>query len=368
MKRKALRIGVDVDDVLYNCNQHAIDLLCEDNVCSPMSIYDISSWGPSGSMLDARIAYFSRADFVENQPILPGAQEFIHKLSQRGEVVFTTAVGGSCMSARAQRLMQDFPEVPERNIMIGARKDLLSLDFLLDDGAHNILGSNAKYPVLFRRPWNDRLTGLLSVNSYDDFIRLVDQIGGYSFPQKFDLSKGGVICLVGPTGSGKTELVKTLTESDPRFARPMTTTTRARRAGESEQYHFTSRNEFIERKESGGFLETTVYGGEYYGAAHEEVEKIVNSGKIALMPVDICGGISIKNFCPDCTALVFTLRGRPKVLSAILQRNCSDEEKILRIMSLDAEYHNEDVCDLSIDMDKTTEQAAASLREQLSLQ
>lgn len=367
MKRKPLRIGVDVDDVLYNCNQHAIDLLCEEKDYSPMSIYDISGWGRSGSSLDARIAYFSQVNFVQNQPILPGAQEFIRKLSQRGEVIFTTAVGGSCMSVRAERLMHDFPEVPERNIMIGARKDLLTLDFLLDDGAHNILGSNAKYPVLFRRPWNDDLTGLLSVNSFDDFIRLVDQIGGYASPQEIDMRHGGILCLVGPTGGGKTELVEALMKDD-RYDRPLTTTTRARRPGEHEQYHYVSRSEFIQRKESGHFLETTVYGGEYYGATHEEVEKIVDSGRIALMPVDICGGISIKNHYPDRTALVFSHRSRPRVLDAILKRDCPSEEKILRIMSLDAEYQNEDVCDLTINMNEPLDKAVASLKAQLSLQ
>ena len=41
MKREPLKIGVDVDDVLYDCNQHAIDMLCRDKECSPMTIYDI---------------------------------------------------------------------------------------------------------------------------------------------------------------------------------------------------------------------------------------------------------------------------------------------------------------------------------------
>lgn len=366
VRKKQLKIGVDVDDVLYNCNQHAIDLLCAEKEYSPMSIYDISSWGSEGSVLDARIDYFSRADFVQNQPILPGAQEFIRKLVQRGEVIFTTAVGGTCMSSRAERLMRDFPEVPERNIMVGARKDLLSLDFLLDDGAHNILSSNAKYPVLFRRPWNEQLTGLLSVNSFDDFIQLVDQIGAYQEPGKADLSRGGVICLIGPTGSGKTAITEALIKS-PQFARPHTTTTRERRPGESETYHFVSRDEFIARKERGEFLETTVYGGECYGATKKEIERIVADGRIALMPVDICGGISVKNTYPDHTALVFLLRTRTRVLQSILQRDCSDEEKALRIMSLDAEYRNEDICDLTLDMNGLLDDAVASLKRGLTL-
>ena len=368
MKRKKLRIGVDVDDVLYNCNQHAIDVLCEKNICSPLSsIYDITGWGADGSSLDARIELFAQEEFVKNQPIFPGAQEFIHELKKRADVIFTTAISRGCMDVRAERLRKDFPEVPESDIMIGARKDILSLDFLLDDGAHNILQSNARYPVLFRRPWNNSLTGVLSVNSFNDFIQLVDQIGGCGCAGKPDLSKGGIICIVGPTGSGKTELVNTLTAADRRFVRPVTTTTRAKRANETEQYHFVTRNEFISRKENGKYLETTVYGGEYFGAALDTVDEITEKGRIAVMPVDMCGAISIKSRYPGCTAIVFAFRTRPKALAKILKRDCSDKEKVLRILSLDAEYRNEDVCDFTVDTDESVQDAAASLIEQLSL-
>ena len=66
------------------------------------------------------------------------------------------------MSARAERLIKDFPEIPAENIIMGTRKDVISLDIMLDDGAHNILNSRAAYPVLFRKPWNEGLSGLLS--------------------------------------------------------------------------------------------------------------------------------------------------------------------------------------------------------------
>lgn len=364
MKRQKLKIGVDVDDVLYDCNQHAVDLLCSEREYSPMSIYDIEGWGAAGGRLDERLAYFSRADFVENQPILPGAQEFIEELSKRGEVFFSTAVGGKCMSARAQRLIRDFPQVPERNIMIGARKDLLSLDILLDDGAHNILGSSAKYPVLFRRPWNNHLTGLLAVNGYGDFLRLVDQIAGPAPGKGCDLQQGGIICLIGPSGSNKTLVTKELLKN-PRFAKPVTTTTRPMRRGEEGTYHFISRGEFQRRQEQGAFLETTVYGGEYYGAAHAEIDSILKQGRIALMPVDICGGISLKNAYPHQTMLLFLRRPRGKVLEDILQKECPQQEKVLRILSLDSEYRNEDICDETLFMGEDPARAAAELLQML---
>lgn len=347
MQWERLKIGVDVDDVLYLCNQHAIDLLFRDREDMPPSIYDITGWGPTGNILDERIAFFSRPDFVENQPIIPGAQAFIRELVKRGEVFFSTAVGASCMSARAERLIRDFPEVPERNIMIGARKDLLSLDILLDDGAHNILGSSATYPVLFRRPWNNHLTGLLAVNAYDDFLRLVDQIRKTSPTGTCDLSRGGVVCLIGPSGSGKTALVHALMR-DARFDRPITSTTRKRRGNEQEEYHYISRGAFQQGQEDGRFLESTVYGGEYYGATRDAVDAVVSAGRIAVMPVDICGGISLKNAYPNKCLLVFLKCDRSRALYSILQRDCPEQEKVLRILSLDAEYRNEDICDYTL--------------------
>jgi type IV pilus assembly protein PilB len=108
------------------------------------------------------------------------------------------------MSARAQRLVKDFPEVPPEHILIGTRKDMVNLDILLDDGAHNITRTPATYPVLFRKPWNTHLSGLLSVNSYEDFLHLVEMIRHSFVAEKPNLENGGVVCLVGPTGSGKT--------------------------------------------------------------------------------------------------------------------------------------------------------------------
>lgn len=366
MKHRQLKIGVDVDDVLYDCNRHAINLLCSERSCSPLSIYDITSWGQVGNLIDERVAYFSRPDFVENQPILPGAKAFIRALCERGEVFFATAVGGSCMSARAERLHADFPEVPERNIMIGARKDILSLDILLDDGAHNILGSSAKYPVLFRRPWNNHLTGLLAVNAYNDFLHLVDQIRSVTPAAAHDFSEGGVICLVGPSGSGKTALVRELL-TDGRFCRPVTSTTRSRREGEPDDYHFVSRAAFQSGQEEGRFLESTVYGGEYYGATREAIDGVLAKKRIAVMPVDICGGISIKNAYERQALLVFLRTGRQRALMNLLQRDCPNEEKALRILSLDAEYRNEDICDETLFAAATPQETAAALKSMLGL-
>ena len=59
---------------------------------------------------------------------------------------------------------------------LGSAKDRVHFDIVLDDAIHNILESKAEYPVLMRKPWNAKMTGLLSVNTMAEFVSLVKQI------------------------------------------------------------------------------------------------------------------------------------------------------------------------------------------------
>ena len=73
MKKYRLRVGLDVDDILYDCNAYALQRLNEERVGKPpLTIYDIRGWGRGESAVDARLAYFSSPEFVQSQPVLPG--------------------------------------------------------------------------------------------------------------------------------------------------------------------------------------------------------------------------------------------------------------------------------------------------------
>lgn len=60
--------------------------------------------------------------------------------------------------------------------MLGSRKDLLHVDFLLDDALYNIEASPAKYPVVFNQPWNRAGEGYLRVSTYKEFMQLVEDV------------------------------------------------------------------------------------------------------------------------------------------------------------------------------------------------
>ncbi len=362
MRKYRIRVGLDVDDTLYECNSYAVSIINRRHPDEePLKIEDITYWGSSGKHADERIALYSDPEFVRTQPITAGAQEFVKKLAEIADVFFITAVPVCCMSARAQRLVEDFPEIPVQNIMMGTRKDVISLDIMLDDGAHNISSSRAAYPVLFRKPWNTGLSGLLSVNSYDDFLHFCEMVRN-SFSEKFPrLEEGGVLCLVGPSGSSKTEIANGLTRLDG-FEKPLTSTTRPRRKTEGEcSYRFIGEAQFLREMKAGSYIETTVYSGYHFGTSEKDISPIVERGHIAVIPIDICGAITLKNLYRSRAMLVFTRRERADAIKSIISRDIDLEDKTRRIMSLDFEYRNSEVCDAEVNVGDDVDEAIGQI-------
>lgn len=349
MRKYRIRVGLDVDDTLYECNSYAVSIINRRHPDEePLKLEDIKYWGDSGKHAAERIQLYSDPEFVRTQPVTEGAQKFVQKLSEIADVFFVTAVPACCMSARAERLIRDFPEIPSKNIIMGTRKDIISLDIMLDDGAHNISSSRAAYPVLFRKPWNTGLSGLLSVNSYDDFLHFCEMVRN-SFAEKFPvLKRGGVLCLVGPSGSSKTEIASELTKRKG-FCKPLTSTTRPRRRNEGEDaYRFIGEEQFIREMKAGSYIETTVYSGYHFGTSEKDIAPIVDRGEVAVIPIDICGAITLKNIYRRRAMLVFTHRERADAIKSIIRRDIDIDDKTRRIMSLDFEYRNSEVCDVSV--------------------
>ena len=171
MNRKyRLSTALDIDDLLMECTSYAIRLANEEHHFDPpMTIYEKDRWGKLGTRADSIYPYFNDPEFYRTQPVYEGAKEFVRRLSQMTEVFICTAVPPQFMGIRAQRIMEEFPEIPADHIYMGARKEKIHTDILFDDAMHNILTSSAKYPILMRRPWTQEATGMLAVNKYEEF-------------------------------------------------------------------------------------------------------------------------------------------------------------------------------------------------------
>ena len=146
-----LSVALDVDDLLMSCTEYAIQLANEKyNFTPPITIYEASGWGKLGTRVDVIHEFFGKAEFYETMPVLEGAKEFVSKLSQKAEIFISTAVPPEFMGIRAKRIREEFPQIPADHIYMGARKDKITTDILFDDALHNVLNSNAQYPILMR--------------------------------------------------------------------------------------------------------------------------------------------------------------------------------------------------------------------------
>lgn len=358
MKRFKLKVGIDVDDILFSCDQYAIDLANKEyGIEPPLSIEELDSWGKTGKRTDIIFDYFQKPDFFENQPLIAGAKDFIRQMVKKAEVFFITAIAPEFMSIRAKRLMDEFPEVPKENIIIGFRKDMIDVDVILDDGSHNIIQSKSAYPVLMRKPWNQHMTGCLAVNSFDEFITLINIINK-SYTQILPAKKNKIIGLVGPSACGKTELIERVTNMQ--LAEKLVSyTTRAKRDTEDDDaYHFVSRKQFHGMKDD--LFETTSYANEYYGSSKTDILHILERNHV-IAAFDICGAIALKKHFPDQTILVFVNRPKKDLINAILERNIPNPDKTNRIISLGDEYKNIDMCDAAINNDGKIEKAVSEL-------
>ena len=143
-------------------------------------------------------------------------------------------------------------------------------------------------------------------------------------------NKGIMLVVSGPAGSGKGTVNAMLLKRDD-FAFSVSATTRAARPGEVDgvNYHFITRESFLERIDSGDMLEYTEYCGNFYGTPLKEAEEVLRSGKNLILEIEVEGAMNVKRKYPDAV-LVLLLPPSYSVQEARLRgRGTETEEKIL---------------------------------------
>lgn len=359
MKRKyRLSTALDIDDLLMECTSYAIRLANEKHKFDPpMTLYEKDRWGKIGTRIDSIYPYFNDPEFYRTQPVYEGAKEFVRKLSKMTEVFVCTAVPPEFMGIRAQRIMVEFPEIPEDHIYMGARKDNIHTDILFDDAMHNILNSSAKYPVLMRRPWNQEATGMLAVNHYDEFLKIVEIIAeSYSAsPTQRDPAKSDIVVLVGPSSTGKSKLAaRFLSENDKFLKLPSYTTKDPTALEENQWYNYVSVEDFRAMCSSGEMFQSTMYAGHGYGSKKADVERILASGKRVLTTMDICGAMSLKTHFRNVTT-IYIKREKRALMANIIRKNSTVEDKVNRLVALEYVDKNAALCDYLISFDEYDE-------------
>ena len=347
-KKYRLSVALDIDDLLMECTSYAIALANEKHQFDPpMTIYEKEHWGKLGTRADVIFTFFNDPEFYRTQPVYEGAKEFVQKLCRMTEVYICTAVPPQFMGIRAQRILEEFPEIPADHIYMGAGKENIHTDILFDDALHNILNSSAKHPILMRRPWNQEATGMLAVNNYDEFLKLVEVIAEShsAIPYPKESEDPDIVVLVGPARSGKSKIASNFLADNPDFEKLVSYTTKEpSETPNNKWYNYVSLDEFRSMCESGELLSSTIYNGNGYGSKRSDIDATLARGKRVLTTMDICGAMSLKTYYKNVTT-IYIKREKKALMASILRKNSSIEDKVNRLAAIDYEEKNASLCD-----------------------
>ncbi|WP_456400796.1 guanylate kinase [Mesoaciditoga sp.] len=108
--------------------------------------------------------------------------------------------------------------------------------------------------------------------------------------------EGILFVMSGPSGAGKTTIVKGALKDLEDVEFSVSYTTRPRRVGEldGKDYFFVSKEEFELLKKNGEFLEWQEVHGNLYGTSKKYVRSKMKSGVNVLLDIDVKGAMSVK--------------------------------------------------------------------------
>ncbi len=149
-----------------------------------------------------------------------------------------------------------------------------------------------------------------------------------------------ILIISGPAGSGKSTLCDHLTTAFPdAIERFVTTTTRPPRPGEQDglDYHFLTRQAFIERIRQDGFYEWAEVHGNLYGTERARVRAGLSGDKDLLLNIDVQGAEAFRRAAetdPLLHGRLLTVFVKPRTIGdlreRLLRRGSEDEASLAR--------------------------------------
>ncbi len=142
--------------------------------------------------------------------------------------------------------------------------------------------------------------------------------------------KGQIYVISGPSGVGKSTVVKKVISGDENIILSVSATTRAIREGEKEgvNYYFKSVAEFEKMLENDDFMEWASFCGNYYGTPKEKVFEAIENGYDVILEIETQGAMKIMESFPD-TKFIFVAPPSLEELETRLRRRGTETEEVI---------------------------------------
>ena len=159
---------------------------------------------------------------------------------------------------------------------------------------------------------------------------------------------GNLFIVSAPSGAGKTSLVSALLAGNADIDLSVSYTSRPPRPGEEDgkDYHFVSRETFLDMAKHGDFLESAEVYGNLYGTSQSWLEKKIASGRDILLEIDWQGAAQVRSKFPNAIsifilppalqALEDRLKGRKQDSAEVIARRiASAREDVAHVVEFD---------------------------------
>jgi guanylate kinase len=189
-------------------------------------------------------------------------------------------------------------------------------------------------------------------------------------PKKAKRKRGLLVVVSGPSGVGKSTVVRKLLKLDKDYKLSISATTRPPRPGEThgEHYFFITQAEFDKKVKKSNFLEWAKVHGYYYGTLKSVIEDDLAKGKSVICEVDVQGAASIKQTVEEgklsaAAVFVFLIPPSVDILAFRLKKRKTEDEEVVnyRLRAAIAELQVMEKYDYIVVNDKV-ESAADKIR------
>lgn len=144
------------------------------------------------------------------------------------------------------------------------------------------------------------------------------------------MNRGKTFIVSGPSGVGKSTVLKALLERRKNVYFSVSATTREIRPGEEDgvHYHFLEVDTFrqwIAREE---FLEYAEYVGNFYGTPKRYVDEAMDRGEDVILDIEIQGAIQVKSKRPETVSIFIAPPSWAELERRLTERGTDSPEKV----------------------------------------